>query len=80
LELLRQVDAVVALLDFGSREAFVEAAIRRLRAYYSLTLSPLKTNKTNKEQRQIEGRWDMLTNTGLAQPRILVGVSHLVSY
>jgi metal-responsive CopG/Arc/MetJ family transcriptional regulator len=43
-KLLRQVDTLVERLDFGSREAFVEAAIRRLIDHYSLTLPPLKTN------------------------------------
>jgi metal-responsive CopG/Arc/MetJ family transcriptional regulator len=43
-ELLRQVDVLVECLGFGSREAFVEAAIRRLIDYYSFTLPPLKAN------------------------------------
>ncbi len=41
LELLRQVDALVEHLDFKNREAFVEAAIRRLIDHYSLTLPTL---------------------------------------
>jgi metal-responsive CopG/Arc/MetJ family transcriptional regulator len=43
LELLRQVDILVKRFDYESREAFVEAAIRRVINYYSLTLPPLKT-------------------------------------
>jgi metal-responsive CopG/Arc/MetJ family transcriptional regulator len=42
-ELLRQVDVLVKRLGYGSREVFVEAAIRRVIGYYSLTLPPLKT-------------------------------------
>jgi len=43
LELLRQVDILVKHLGYGSGEAFVEAAIRRVIDYHSLTLPPLKT-------------------------------------
>jgi metal-responsive CopG/Arc/MetJ family transcriptional regulator len=42
LELLRQVDILVKRFDYGSREVFVEAAIRRVINYHSLTLPPLK--------------------------------------
>ena len=56
MELIGQVDALVEHLDFGSRDAFVEAAIRRLIDHYSLTLSPLKTNKTDKRHPQIDDR------------------------
>ena len=56
MELIGQVDALVEHLDFGSRDAFVEAAIRRLIDHYSLTLSPLKTNKTDKQHPQIDDR------------------------
>jgi metal-responsive CopG/Arc/MetJ family transcriptional regulator len=43
-ELLRQVDILVKRYGYGSREAFVEAAIRRIIDYYSLVLPPLQTN------------------------------------
>jgi metal-responsive CopG/Arc/MetJ family transcriptional regulator len=43
LELLRQVDILVKRFDYESREEFVEAAIRRVIDYHSLTLPPLKT-------------------------------------
>ncbi len=43
LELLRQVDILVKRYGYESREEFVEAAIRRVVNYYSLTLPPLKT-------------------------------------
>ena len=33
-ELLRQIDELVDRVDFGSREAFVEAAVRRLIDHY----------------------------------------------
>ena len=42
-ELLRQVDILVKRLGYRSREVFVEAAIRRVIGYHSLTLQPLKT-------------------------------------
>ena len=48
VDLLRKVDQLVEDFDFASREAFVEAAIRRLIDYYALILRPLKTRKTNK--------------------------------
>jgi Arc/MetJ-type ribon-helix-helix transcriptional regulator len=44
-ELLRQVDLLVVYMDFGSREAFVEAAIRRLLDFYASLLPSLTTNK-----------------------------------
>ena len=48
VDLLRKVDELVEHLDFESRDAFVEAAIRRLIDHYTLILRPLKTRKTNK--------------------------------
>ena len=48
VDLLRKVDQLVEDFDFASREAFVEAAIRRLIDNYTLILRPLKTRKTNK--------------------------------
>ena len=49
VDLLRKVDELVEHLDFESRDAFVEAAIRRLIDHYTLILRPLKTRKTNKQ-------------------------------
>jgi len=40
-ELLKKVDELVRRLNFGSREAFVQAAIRRLIDYYTI-LQPSK--------------------------------------
>jgi len=45
VDLLRRVDRLVKDLDFKSRDAFVEAAIRRLIDHYTLMLRPLKTAK-----------------------------------
>jgi metal-responsive CopG/Arc/MetJ family transcriptional regulator len=45
VDLLRKVDQLVEHLDFASREAFVEAALRRLIDHYTLMLRPLKTAK-----------------------------------
>lgn len=41
-ELLGEVDELVEELDFESREAFVEAAVRRLVDFYSILLRNLK--------------------------------------
>ena len=45
LELLSQVDLLVDYLDFESREAFVETAIRRLIEFYSSLMPSLTMNK-----------------------------------
>ena len=45
LELLSQVDLLVDYLDFESREAFVETAIRRFIDFYSSLIPSLTTNK-----------------------------------
>ena len=45
LELLSQVDLLVDYLDFESREAFVETAIRRLIDFYSSLMPSLTMNK-----------------------------------
>jgi metal-responsive CopG/Arc/MetJ family transcriptional regulator len=45
LELLSQVDLLVDYLDFESREAFVETAIRRFIDFYSSLMPSLTTNK-----------------------------------
>jgi metal-responsive CopG/Arc/MetJ family transcriptional regulator len=46
-ELLRQVDTLVKRHGYGNREVFVEAAIRRVIDYHSLTLPPLKTTSVH---------------------------------
>ena len=43
-ELLRQVDVLVDYLDFESREAFVETAIRRFIEFYTALIPSLTTN------------------------------------
>jgi metal-responsive CopG/Arc/MetJ family transcriptional regulator len=48
IDLLRQVDEIVEHLGFGSREAFVEAAIRRLLDHYAVTLPPRQTRSKPK--------------------------------
>jgi metal-responsive CopG/Arc/MetJ family transcriptional regulator len=45
LELLRQVDLLVEYLDFESREAFVEVAIRRHIDFYTTLIPSLTMNK-----------------------------------
>lgn len=45
LELLSQVDLLVDYLDFESREAFVETAIRRFIDFYSSLMPSLIMNK-----------------------------------
>ena len=42
-ELLRQVDMLVDYLDFESREAFVETAIRRFIEFYASLIPSLTT-------------------------------------
>lgn len=46
LELLEEVDELLELLGLGGREAFVEAAVRRLIDHY-LILAPLKMEKAS---------------------------------
>jgi metal-responsive CopG/Arc/MetJ family transcriptional regulator len=48
VDLLRTMDELVETFDFASREAFVEAAVRRLIDHYSRMLRPIKTRKANK--------------------------------
>ncbi len=43
-ELLRQVDMLVDYLDFESREAFVETAVRRFIEFYTALIPSLTTN------------------------------------
>ena len=52
-ELLRLVDILVKRLGYGSREVFVEAAIRRVIDYHSLTLPPLKTTSARRRSPMI---------------------------
>lgn len=48
-ELLREVDVLVEKLDFKNREAFVEAAVRRLVDHYRLLLRPLVLIRAKKK-------------------------------